>query len=145
MMEKEDADVVHAAEIIRGELEALAPDEAGALGAALDEHIGRAKTAPASEIPVIVDDILDVLSTRESTRKRLEELAPFTDTDRGVAADTAWAPDWLTAGQAGDDKELQEIPCLKCGYVNKLAFRPPDDDRPVCQNAAVPSHLLEMA
>jgi hypothetical protein len=142
--DEEDAAVLEAAMTIRGELAALAPADAEALGAALDQHIARAEAASAAERPAVVDDIFGVLSGNEPTRKRLRQLMPDTDTERGVP-EGVWAPDWMTAGHAMDDEELVEITCLKCQYINRLAFRPAEDDRPDCQNPKPPPHPLEMA
>ena len=144
MADDEDAAVLAAAMTIRKELAALVPADAAALGATLDQHIARAKKASAAERPAIVDDIVGVLSGREPTRKRFQQLMPVIDIDRGVPAGV-WAPDWVPPGHAMDDEELVEIACLRCQYVNRLAFRPADDDRPDCQNPDPPSHRLEMA
>lgn len=142
MADDADTQVLNAAITIRAELEALAPDDADALGGALDEQIARAQAAPAAERPVHLDQIIDILSSHERTRERLYELNPVIDTDRG--APDFWAPDQMLAGEGVQDAKLFSIICQTCQYENKLPFRPPEDDPPDCQNPNRPPHPLKL-
>jgi hypothetical protein len=138
-----DAQVLSAAETIRDELDTLVPVDAKTLGDALDERIAKAKDVPAVERSATVDEIVEMLTRREPTRRRLVQLVPIIDTERGVAAGV-WAPDWTLAGRPVDDNELIKIICQTCRHENKLAFLPPADDPPQCQNPEGPSHPLKM-
>ena len=144
MTDEQGAEILSAAMTIRRELATLVPADADELGATLDEHLTRAKAASAEERPAIVDDIMDVLSRHEPTRERLHQLVAVIDTNRGIP-DGLWPSDVIPPGKIGDDKQEVEITCLTCGYANEMAFRPPPDDPPRCQNPEPPSHLLGMA
>lgn len=152
-MTDNDAEVLRAAITIRQELPTLVPADAETLGVELNEHITKAEAVSGEERSTVIDEIYDLLTRREPTRERLRELAPVIDIDRGVA-EGVWAPDQILAGDAGDrlppgapgdDKGVIEITCQTCSYLNKLAFRPPADDLPYCQNPTPPQHLLRMA
>ncbi|MCW2907371.1 MAG: hypothetical protein JWL68_2160 [Actinomycetia bacterium] len=161
MTDDPDAQLVSAAETIRDELDTLVPVDAETLGAALDEHIAKARAAPAAERPATVVDIVKMLTRHEPTRRRLVQLVPITVAERGVAAAGAWASDQILAGSPADvwaqywtlasdpaddkgDEGLVKIICQTCRHENKLAFLPPADDPPQCQNPEGPSHPLKM-
>jgi hypothetical protein len=139
----DDADtrILNAALAIRSELGARAPGDATPIRAALDDLLERAKSASGQERSEIVDEILYLLTAHEPTRMRLRELDEVRDTERGVTADV-WSPDQILAGSILDDGQSIEITCQACGYINRLAFRPPTDDPPDCQNQASPHPLL---
>jgi hypothetical protein len=139
----DDADtrILNAALAIRSELGALVPGDATPIRAALDDLLERAKSAFGQERSEIVDEILSLLTAHEPTRMRLRELDEVRDTERGAAADV-WSPDQILAGSILDDGQLIEITCQACGYINRLAFRPPADDPPDCQNQASPHPLV---
>jgi len=139
----DDADtrILNAALAIRSELAALLPGDSTRIRTALDDHLERAKSASGQERSEIVDEILDLLTAHEPTRMRLRELDEVRDTERGAAADL-WSPDQILAGSILDDGQRIEITCEACGYINSLAFRPPADDPPDCQNRASPHPLL---
>jgi len=142
MADDADTQVLNAAITIRAELVALVPDDADALGGALDEQIARAQAAPAAERPVYLDQIIDILSSHERTRERLHELNPVTDTDRG--APDFWVSDQLLAGEGVQEAKLLSIICQTCQYENKLPVRPPEDDLPDCQNPNRSRHTLKL-
>jgi hypothetical protein len=143
----ESAHVLGAAVTIRDELTRLVPTDADALGTTLDAHIARARAVSPAERAELVDDIVAMLVRREPTRLRFQQLLNVFDASSGIP-ERIWAADWLTAGKVPDDVDDSgpvPITCRACGYVNNLAYRPPEDDRPACQNPQPPSHLLEMA
>jgi hypothetical protein len=145
MADDADTQVLNAAVTIRGELAALVPADADALGTALDELIRRVQATPQAERPPHVYEIIDMLSSREPTRERFVELCPDIDTDRGAA--DLWAFDQVLAGEDPDDNQpsdLISIICQTCHYENKLEFYPLADELPECQNPDVQAHLLKL-
>src|SRR5215831_10971327 len=122
MADDVETQIMNAAVTIRGELVVLVPADADTLGAELDEHIARARAVPPAELPPHLDEIIELLSRRGPTRKRLSELYPQIDRDRGAA--DVWAPDQMLAGTASDDKKLFSFTCKTCQYKNKLPYRP---------------------
>ncbi len=153
MADDADMQVLNAAITIRAELVALVPDDADALGVALDEQIARAQAAPAAERPVYLDQIIEILSSHERTRERFYELNPVIDTDRGAPdfwaldqtlAGEVYASDQTAPGEVVQGAKLLSIICQTCQYVNKLPFRPPEDDLPDCQNPNRSPHPLKL-
>jgi hypothetical protein len=143
MADDMDAQILNAAVTIRRELVHLIPAEADTLGGVLDEHIAKAQAASAEDRPEFTDEIFEVLSRRAPTRRRLNELCLFADADRG--ADFSVFNQTL-AGEVKEGKKLRSYICQTCNYPNMLAFRPPEDDPPECQNPDFePHHPLKLS
>lgn len=120
-----------AAQMIREDPEL--PEE---LAPKLDRLLAAAATDEGDARANAIDDLVVTLRDDAWADARLSQLMP--DQERT-------APDWLYGVLAGEEpgtSDLLELTCAACGYVNKLAYRPPEDDMPPCQNPDVDSHDL---
>src|SRR5262249_20218575 len=137
--ENADASIVDAAEAIAGELETHGDPMAADLRSLVDE----AKAADGDTKAAAVDPSAGLPVSREGTRRRLGDLAPPRDVERGVSAGV-WGGDSVLAGKLDATRDTVETPCGTCRYVNKLRYRPPEDDVPQCQNPKPPVHPLAL-
>lgn len=139
-----DERVLAVAVTIRDELPTLVPAEAETLGGELDQLIAHATGAHGEERSATLDTIIEMLVSREPTRARFDELNLTRDVARGVSEDVL-AADSLLGGEPAVDNNLLVFTCQTCGFANRLAFQPPDDDPPDCQNPNAQPHPLMIA
>jgi hypothetical protein len=142
--EAENARILSAAESILPDLPELLPEECDAVAAELAPMLEEAKAASGEEQADAVDGIVALLARFSATRLLLAAVLRAADTTRGVAPDLA-AGDSVLAGRLGDVGDGVEVKCRTCGFVNKLSYRPPDDDLPQCQNSEPEPHELAPA
>jgi hypothetical protein len=140
----DDALVLQAAAVIRSELPSLVPGQAVEVGAALDELLRRAEATEGDERADIVDSVTKVLAQHGPIRTRLSQLLTTGDVTRGIG-EVVWAADQQLPGALGRNRDVISITCSMCGFVNLLAYRPPENDPGYCQNTQSPRHVLELA
>jgi hypothetical protein len=144
-MQADDADarILNSAIQIRSELQQLVPAEAQEFGAELDVHIARVRTASAAKRPEYVDGLIGIITSRQPTRYRFQQLNRVVDTYRG--APDVWAWDQTLAGETVDNNNKYKFICQTCNFENELAYIPPEDDLPECQNPDYsPRHPLKL-
>ena len=139
-----NARILNSAIQIRGELEQLVPAEAQTLGAELDVHIARVKTASATKRPEYLYGLIGIITSRQPTRNRFEQLNAVADTYGG--APDVWAWYQTLAGESVKNSKEYKFICQTCKFENTLAYIPPEDDLPECQNPHYsPRHPLKLS
>jgi hypothetical protein len=141
----EEDQYLHAARTIRAD-----PDLPDTLVPKLDQLIEGAASREGDERLKAIDVLVEGLRGDEWTRERLDELTSGGErgvnwTDGVLAGESA--PTWTDGVLAGDNlgqSGLLEFTCRApdCGYTNRLAYRPPRDEMPQCENPAEPRHAL---
>jgi hypothetical protein len=139
----DDPTILQAAHTIAAELDELLPDEADAARRELDPLMEHAHATDGEERTRAVDRIVRVLTTREATRRRYQELLVVEDVARGDPGDL-YAADTQLAGEDSTAGSAVLIACATCGFVNKLTAYPARDDLPECQNNEPPAHTLAL-
>ena len=104
----------------------------------IDELLEAAKDTEGDDQVAAVDDLVVGLRRHKWTSRRLDELAVG-----GDRAAITWT-DGQLSGERDGPSDLLEFACQApgCGFVNRLAFRPPNDDMPSCQNPKGAAHTL---
>ena len=150
----EDEQYLQAAWKIREDPEL--PDE---LAPKLDKLLKAAADAEGDARSTAVDELITGLRDNNWARERLDDLTPDSErlapdwTDGLLAGDPTPAPYYWPDGlQPGKNEDrsgpvrsgLIDFKCQapNCGFANKLAYRPPEDDMPQCQNPGQPLHAL---
>lgn len=130
---KEEEQYLDAAKKIREDPEL--PDE---LVPEIDKLLEAVTNTEGDEQVAAVDDLVVGLRRHRWTGRRLDELVLG-----GERAAVTWT-DGQLSGEKDGPSDLLEFKCQApdCGFINKLAFRPPDDDMPPCQNPKGAAHTL---
>ena len=142
-MTNDDPTILEVAHTINAELDELLPEEADAVRDELHPLMEHAHASDGDERANVVDGIVEVLVSRDATRRRYNELLAVQDVARGDTGDLS-AGDTQLAGEDGAAGSELPITCATCGFINKLTVYPARDDLPECQNDEPPAHTLAL-